>query len=66
MAEFNLEGLLGNVFGGGGGNFLDEYLTPEQKAAMQRKAMLAASAALGVRQGFPSCSQNMTLEDGWI
>lgn len=46
MAEFNLEGLLGNAFGGGGGNFLDEYLTPEQRAAMQRNAMLAASAAL--------------------
>jgi len=46
MADFNLEGLLGNVFGGGGGNFLDEYLTPEQRAAMQRNAMLAASAAL--------------------
>jgi hypothetical protein len=46
MADFNLEGLLGNVFGGGGGNYLDEYLTPEQKAAMQRNAMLAASAAL--------------------
>jgi hypothetical protein len=46
MAEFNLEGLLGNVFGGGGGNALDEYLTPEQRAAMQRNAMLAASAAL--------------------
>ena len=44
MAEFNLEGLLGNVFGGG--NYLDEYLTPEQRAAMQRNAMLAASAAL--------------------
>lgn len=46
MAEFNLEGLLGNAFGGGGGNFLDEYLTPEQRAMMQRNAMLAASAAL--------------------
>lgn len=49
MAEFNLEGLLGNMgnaFGGGGGNFLDEYLTPEQRAAMQRNAMLSASAAL--------------------
>ena len=46
MAEFNLEGLLGNAFGGGGGNYLDEYLTPEQRAAMQRNAMLAASAAL--------------------
>jgi hypothetical protein len=45
MAEFNLEGLLGNVFSGGG-NYLDEYLTPEQRAAMQRNAMLAASAAL--------------------
>ena len=46
MADFNLEGLLGNVFGGGGGNYLDEYLTTEQRAAMQRNAMLAASAAL--------------------
>lgn len=46
MAEFNLEGLLGNAFGGGGGNALDEYLTPEQRAAMQRNAMLSASAAL--------------------
>ena len=45
MAEFNLEGLLGNVFSGGG-NYLDEYLTPEQRAAMQRNSMLAASAAL--------------------
>ena len=46
MANFNLEGLLGSAFGGGGGNVLDEYLTPEQRAAMQRNAMLAASAAL--------------------
>ena len=46
MADFNLEGLLGSAFGGGGGNVLDEYLTPEQRAAMQRNAMLAASAAL--------------------
>ena len=48
MAEFNLEGLLGNIGSafGGGGNYLDEYLTPEQRAAMQRNAMLAASAAL--------------------
>lgn len=44
MADFNLEGLLGSAFGGG--NVLDEYLTPEQRAAMQRNAMLAASAAL--------------------
>ena len=46
MADFNLSGLLGSAFGGGGGNALDEYLTPEQRAAMQRNAMLAASAAL--------------------
>ena len=46
MADFSLEGLLGSAFGGGGGNVLDEYLTPEQRAAMQRNAMLAASAAL--------------------
>jgi len=46
MAEFNIEGLLGNVFGGGGGNYLDEYLTEDQRRMMQRNAMLAASAAL--------------------
>jgi hypothetical protein len=48
MADFNLEGLLGNIGSAfsGGGNYLDEYLTPEQRAAMQRNAMLAASAAL--------------------
>lgn len=48
MAEFNLEGLLGNIGSAfsGGGNYLDEYLTPEQRAAMQRNAMLSASAAL--------------------
>ena len=46
MADFNLSGLLGSAFGGGGGNVLDEYLTPEQRAAMQRNAMLSASAAL--------------------
>jgi len=46
MAEFNLEGLLGNAFGGGSGNFLDEYLTEDQRRMMQRNAMLAASAAL--------------------
>ena len=45
MADLNFEGLLGNAFGGGS-NYLDEYLTPEQRAAMQRNAMLAASAAL--------------------
>jgi hypothetical protein len=48
MADFNLEGLLGNIGSAfsGGGNYLDEYLTPEQRAAMQRNAMLSASAAL--------------------
>ena len=48
MADFSLEGLLGNIGSAfsGGGNYLDEYLTPEQRAAMQRNAMLAASAAL--------------------
>ena len=49
MADFSFEGLLGginNAFGGGSSNYLDEYLTPEQKRAMQRNAMLAASAAL--------------------
>ena len=49
MADFSFEGLLGginNAFGGGSSNYLDEYLTPDQKRMMQRNAMLAASAAL--------------------
>ena len=49
MAEFDFGGLLGNLgsaFSGGGPGALDEYLTPEQRAAMQRNAMLQASAAL--------------------
>ena len=49
MADFSFEGLLGginNAFSGGSSNYLDEYLTPEQKRAAQRNAMLAASAAL--------------------
>lgn len=48
MADFSFEGLLGginNAFSGGS-NYMDEYLTPEQKRAAQRNAMLAASAAL--------------------
>ena len=49
MADFSFEGLLGginNAFSGGSSNYLDEYLTPEQRRMMQRNAMLAASAAL--------------------
>ena len=49
MADFSFEGLLGginNAFSGGSSNYLDEYLTPDQKRMMQRNAMLAASAAL--------------------
>ena len=49
MADFSFEGLLGginNAFSGGSSNYLDEYLTPDQKRAAQRNAMLAASAAL--------------------
>ena len=47
--NFSFEGLLGginNAFSGGSSNYLDEYLTPDQKRMMQRNAMLAASAAL--------------------
>lgn len=47
--NFSFEGLLGginNAFGGGSSDYLDEYLTPEQRRMMQRNAMLAASAAL--------------------
>ena len=49
MADFSFEGLLGginNAFSGGSSNYLDEYLTPDQRRMMQRNAMLAASAAL--------------------
>jgi hypothetical protein len=49
MAEFSFEGLLGginNAFSGGSSNYLDEYLTPEQRRMIQRNAMLSASAAL--------------------
>jgi hypothetical protein len=47
--NFSFEGLLGginNAFGGGSSDYLDEYLTPEQRRMMQRNAMLSASAAL--------------------
>ena len=43
--SFNLGGLLGSAFGGGS-NALDEFLTPEQRAAMRQQAGLAAAAAL--------------------
>lgn len=44
MADgFNLGGLLGGAFGGGE---LDDLLTPEQRAAIQRQAGLSAAAAL--------------------
>ncbi len=42
---FDIGGLLGGAFGGGLGG-LDDLLTPEQRAAIQRQAGLSAAAAL--------------------
>lgn len=43
--SFDLGGLLGSVFGGGG-SALEDLLTPEQRAAIQRQSALSAAAAL--------------------
>ena len=44
MATFDLGGLLGNAFGGP--SALDDLLTEEQRAAIQRQGALSAAAAL--------------------
>lgn len=45
MADFNIGGLLGSAFGGGLSG-LEDLLTPEQRAAIQRQSGLSAAAAL--------------------
>ena len=46
MAEFNLDGLLGNLFGGGGDSELEKLLTAKQREQLGLQSTLAAAAAL--------------------
>jgi hypothetical protein len=46
MAEFNFDGLLGNLFGGGGDSELEKLLTAKQKEQLGLQSTLAAAAAL--------------------
>jgi hypothetical protein len=46
MAEFNLDGLLGNLFGGGGDSELEKLLTAKQKEQLGLQSTMAAAAAL--------------------
>jgi len=46
MAEFNFDGLLGNLFGGGGDSELEKLLTTKQKEQLGLQSSLAAAAAL--------------------
>ena len=46
MAEFNFDGLLGNLFGGGGDSELEKLLTAKQKEQLGLQSTMAAAAAL--------------------
>ena len=46
MAEFNLDGLLGNLFGGGGDSELEKLLTAKQREQLGLQSTLSAAAAL--------------------
>lgn len=46
MAEFNLDGLLGTMFGGGGDSELEKLLTAKQKEQLGLQSTLSAAAAL--------------------
>lgn len=46
MAEFNFDGLLGNLFGGGGDSELEKLLTAKQKEQLGMQSTLSAAAAL--------------------
>ena len=46
MAEFNFDGLLGNLFGGGGDSEIEKLLTAKQKEQLGLQSSLAAAAAL--------------------
>jgi len=46
MAEFNFDGLLGNLFGGGGDSELEKLLTAKQRDQLGFQSTMAAAAAL--------------------
>ena len=46
MAEFNFDGLLSNLFGGGGDSELEKLLTAKQREQLGLQSTLAAAAAL--------------------
>ena len=46
MAEFNLDGLLGTMFGGDSGSELEKLLTAKQKEQLGLQSTMAAAAAL--------------------
>ena len=46
MAEFNLDGLLGTMFGGGGDSELEKLLTAKQREQLGLQSTLAAAAQL--------------------
>lgn len=46
MADFDLGGLLGNMFGGGGDSELEKLLTPKQREQLGLQSTLSAAAAL--------------------
>ena len=46
MAEFNFDGLLGEMFGGGGDSELEKLLTAKQKEKLGFQSTMAAAAAL--------------------
>ena len=46
MAEFNMDGLLGTMFGGGGDSELEKLLTAKQKEQLGLQSTLSAAAAL--------------------
>jgi hypothetical protein len=46
MAEFNLDGLLGNLFGGDSGSELEKLLTAKQREQLGLQSTLAAAAQL--------------------
>ena len=46
MAEFDFQGLLGNMFGGGGDSELEKLLTAKQREQLGLQSTLSAAAAL--------------------
>jgi len=46
MADFDFQGLLGNLFGGGGDSEIEKLLSPKQREQLSMQATLAAAAQL--------------------